>query len=374
MDDFIYLLSCGLNNQIPDKKRVEGMDFSALYKIASKHLLASMVGMVLESAGVKDERFKQVSAKAIRKNLLLDQARAVILKKFEEQGIWYMPLKGSVLKEYYPKYGMRQMSDNDILIDPSKMTDAREIMEGLGFTTEFFGGVHDVYHKEPIYNYELHRALFGEVHGKILFEYYRDVKNRLLKDQDAEYGYHFSPEDFYLYVTSHEYKHYSQSGTGVRSLVDTYVLMTKFGKEMDFAYIERETEKLGIAEFEKTSRSLALKLFGKEKNAQLTSEEREMLHYILGSGTYGNKVNAVNNGIAKNGGGRKGKIKYVMERVFVPISRKNPRYSVFRSVYPTFYKVPVLLPFLPAYRLIRVFTKNPKKLRTELRAVKKAKK
>lgn len=35
----------------------------------------------------------------------------------EQRGIWYLPLKGIILKEFYPSVGMRQMSDNDILFD-----------------------------------------------------------------------------------------------------------------------------------------------------------------------------------------------------------------------------------------------------------------
>ena len=32
--------------------------------------------------------------------------------------------------------------------------------------------------------------------------------------EGSRYGYHFSDEDFYLYMLAHEYKHFSGSGTG----------------------------------------------------------------------------------------------------------------------------------------------------------------
>lgn len=43
-------------------------------------------------------------------------------------------------------------------------------------------------------------------------EYYSDIKNRLLSDKpEGSCGYHMSDEDFYIYIISHAYKHYSGS-------------------------------------------------------------------------------------------------------------------------------------------------------------------
>ena len=49
---------------------------------------------------------------------------------------------------------------------------------------------------------------------KRMTEYYQDVKSHLILDEGSRYGYHFSDEDFYLYMLAHEYKHFSGSGTG----------------------------------------------------------------------------------------------------------------------------------------------------------------
>ena len=49
------------------------------------------------------------------------------------------------------------------------------------------------------------------------------MKSRLIKDAGNNYGYHFSPEDFYMYMTAHEYKHYSSEGTLLRSLFDIFL-------------------------------------------------------------------------------------------------------------------------------------------------------
>ena len=167
--DVVYLAACAVNDIVPDAERVRVMELPHLYQVANRHLLTGITAMTLESAGVKDSAFTQLKGKAIRKVVAFDMERTAILQQLEEAGIWYMPLKGSILKELYPAIGMRQMSDNDILYDASRSEDVRRIMEGRGFTTERIGkGNHDIYYKPPVLNFEMHTALFGPGHEKKL--------------------------------------------------------------------------------------------------------------------------------------------------------------------------------------------------------------
>lgn len=173
------------------------------------------------------------------------------------------------------------------------------------------------------------------------------------------YGRHFSDEDFYVYMIAHEYKHYSGGGTGLRSLLDTYVYLKAKGETLDRTYIAGELDKLGIAGFEAQNRSLAMHLFGGEK---LTGQDEEMLEYILSSGTYGTVRNSVKNSIKRYGSGRFGKLRYVMSRLFLPM-------NTVRATFPLFAKYPILLPFLPLYRVFRGLTSREGRLRAELKAL-----
>lgn len=137
-EDVVFLAACMVNGEKPDAERVRRMDLEQLYKTANRHLLTGIVGYALETAGVRDPAFVQAKSKAIRKIVLFDTERADVLAELERKSIWHMPLKGCVLKEYYPQIGMRQMSDNDILYDVSRSRDVREIMEGLGFKTTVY--------------------------------------------------------------------------------------------------------------------------------------------------------------------------------------------------------------------------------------------
>lgn len=361
-DDLIYLVSCAVKESVPEKSRIEAMDLAALYTVADKHLLTATVAYALESAGVWDPAFTQAKAKAMRKLALMDTEKAAIFAKMEEAGIWYMPLKGTVLKDYYPQFGMRQMSDHDILFDARRAEDVKRIMKERGFRVEEYGTRHhDVYFKAPVINFEMHRLLFGPGLYEKLYVYYRDVESRLLGDG---YEKHLSPEDFYLYLTAHEYKHYADLGTGLRSLLDTYVVLQK--EVLDMAYVKAEAEKLGIAEFEEANRSLAQRLFSGEA---LTEEETETLQGILDSGVYGSRAFAVQRRLSGFG---YGKLRYAFERFWEPLNKNSWNYRNLSEEFPFFYRHKILLPLLPFYRvLLRLFSGR---LKAELKALKKAEK
>ena len=361
MGDVIYLVSCAVNGQIPDAEKTGAMNLSHVYTAAQRHLLISAAGMALQSAGVRDAQIMQTMAKAQRKNALLDADRAALFARLEQDNIWYMPLKGSVLKDLYPHYGMRQMADNDILIDPGRAGDVKAVMESLGFTTEHFGtSNHDVYHKPPVSNFEIHTALFAPSYDETICQYYQDVKRRLVKDEDNRCGWHFAPEDFYIYITAHEYKHFSRSGTGLRSFLDVYVFWQKYGEKLNLPFIEAETEKLGIAGFEKQSRNLAMHLFAGEA---LTEADQNTLEYVFSSGTYGTITHRVENKVKKLGGGTRGKIRYFFRRVILPMD------SV-KAAYPFVYQHKILLPAFCLYRLVKALFFRLPKVKAEMKALK----
>ena len=363
MLDVAYLAACAVNETVPDAARVEKMDLENLYQAADRHLLTGITAMALESAGIKDEAFTQAKGKAIRKVAAFDVERAAVLAKLEDAGIWYAPMKGCVLKGLYPKIGMRQMADNDILIDASRTADVKAVMESLGFSSDGYTGrsVHDHYMKPPVCNFEMHRMLFGPMHDARVYKYYQNVKSRLILNDGSRFGYHLSAADFYIYIIAHEYKHYSGGGTGLRSVLDTYVYLKKKGDALDWAYIAGELGKLGIADFESQNRSLALHLFAGE---ELTEQDEEMLEYILSSGTYGTVEHRVSNKVKKLGGGISGKAKYLLSRIFLPMES-------IKSAYPFFYKYKPLLPVLFFYRIGKGLTIRRRMVVVELKTLTK---
>lgn len=375
-----YLAGCGVSGIVPDKAYCDTLDMSVLYKAGKRHFLTALVGTTLKGAGVKlPDEWEQAISKAVRKNILFDIERAKLFAFMEQKGIWYLPLKGIILKDYYPAVGMRQMSDNDILFDYSFCDEVRKYMESQGYKAVSVGlGNHDVYEKEPVYNFELHRALYGAMHQNNWEDYYRDIKERLILDEASSYGYHFTDEDFYVYITCHAYKHYAGSGTGLRTLLDFYVYLKAKEPTMDFAYIEKECEVLGITAFEQQSRSLCKKVFNaaaingtEDLEQRLSAEEMDMLSYYLSSGAYGFVERGLENNVKtfQKKIGSDSKLRYMLNRVF-------PGMDKYRLYFPFFYKHKWLLPVGWFYRLVRPAfdKKRRKKLQQELKILRKYKK
>lgn len=364
IDNVIWLCGCAVSKTPPDSERIANINLEHLYKAAKKHMLTATVAYALRSARILDKSFEQARTKSVRKITAMDIDKARLFERMEKEQIWYMPLKGTVIKELYPSIGMRQMSDFDILFDKKYAENVREIMLDLGFTCEHFGeGNHDVYFKQPVSNFEMHTRLFGEANKPEVYEYYKNIKERLIKDDNNNFGYHFRNEDLYIYLTAHEYKHYSGSGTGLRSLLDTYVFWQKYAGQLDKEYILAGTKKLGIGDFEQQNRSLALHLFG---DGELTEDNRKMLEYVIYSGTYGTLQNSIENSVRKHGGGKKGKRIYLKNKLFLPL-------DIIKDAYPFYYKHKVLLPALFIYRIGKAVTVKKVQTKRTLKILKKIK-
>lgn len=336
-----------------------------VFIVSQKHMLSSLVGQMLERVGVSSPDFEKAIGIAQRRAIILEKEYKTLKKSFEQAGIWYMPMKGTVLKNYYPGFATREMCDCDILFDSTRSEDVREIMENTGFHTVRFGESNDdCYIKSKLASFEMHRALFGNHHKSELYRYYVNVKDRLVKDDDNSYGYHFAPEDFYIYMIAHEYKHYALGGTGLRSLLDTYIFLKS--NTLDMSYISDEMKKLGLSEFEQLNRSVAMKVFNQDT---LTEREQAVLDYVISSGTYGSTKNRVGNDVKKYGG----KFGYLVHRIVGPVGKNDLLRDQYRKRYSVFFRYPILLPFLPFYRFFKALFTSPKRLFVEFKTLRKAK-
>lgn len=337
----------------------------------------ALVGTSLKQAGSNLPKYwEDRIVKSVRKVLLFDAERKKLCAWMDREHIWYLPLKGIVLKEYYPSVGMRQMSDNDILFDEGAWECVEKHMISEGYEAESVGkSNHDVYQKPPVYNFEMHRSLYGKGHDKRWVEYYSDIKKRLIPDQpegNTSYGYHMSDEDFYIYITSHAYKHYSGSGTGLRTLLDFYAYLSAKEETLDFDYILTECKKLGIDDFEKHNRILCWKVFAPQQTydqayfeRSLSADELMMLQYYLSSGVYGTFDRMVANRMEKQkkaeGKENLSKLSYYRHRVF-PVMELYEKY-------PLLVKHKWLIPPYWFYRIVRMLFSKKRRNRT-LREVK----
>ena len=358
--DLIYLLSCSVNGVTPDAARVQTMDLENVWGLAEYHMVPAATCIALERAGVKRKDFHETLSKAVRKNIYFDLERQAIFDAFEEQGIWYLPMKGIILKELYPENGMRQMSDNDVLCDADKMEKVKEIMVSHGYTVKSIGkGHHDIYYKAPILNFEMHRSLFPAKRSKVFWDYYVDVKRFMIKDENREYEYRLSDEDFYVYFTAHEHKHDDLSGIGIRTLLDRYVFLKEKGDSLDWSYVEEQESLLGTKDFEIARRELARKLFSGETIPELTADEEKILTEYLRAGASGNMQVYVQKQLEKQS-----KPRFVLECFF-------PKMEYMKRSVPFVAKCPLLYPVGAVWRWVRILITRKGIVSTILKALKK---
>lgn len=395
----------------------EANNIGRFYYIAKKHNLVSLMEQAMEKMGFESDsdiwkRWLKEKNQLIYKSVLMDVEREAIQDFFEENNIWYMLLKGMVIRKYYPAPELREMADNDILFDNKYSKEVYDFMTARGYKSDDYNkGYHDEYLKPPAYNFEMHRQLVSSKERTKWYEYYKDVKSILINDANGKNQFYFSDNDFYVYFIVHTYKHFLNSGMGLRTVLDVYLYLNNLQDKLDFDYIEEQLKKLDAYDFEQTFRSLAFKMFGenaKEGNAaadelqdsfdakeqdmlresfdakkqdklcgsfdakeqdkwwnSFDDKEHDMLSYILDAGTYGNLENSVAHKMGYTKGEKKkasDKAKYIFRRLF-------PSMDTIEEFFPFFYKHKWAIPFLYIYRIGKMPFTRRKKVAGELREV-----
>lgn len=345
----IHLLSSvlkGIQPQNPPDK----LNWEYLYKLAARHGVANMVcyginRLMCDSQPLQDSmaKFQNDRKKAVAREATQHIAVEQILKAFEEKGITCMPLKGCLLKYLYPRPDMRLMADIDIFFKTEQAEKVKEIMQEQGYTVKRQGGNHDVYHRQPYMNIEMHHRLIKE--DSPYSNYLNKTWDRARVITDCRHTYELSPEDFYIYLLIHLTKHYAGGGTGIRSFLDIWVYNTRYKDEMDWSYIKDELNKINLREFAENILGLCEVWFG---NAQSNALYEEMTGYIFSSGVYGTQKHFVISSLGIRSGKKKlsGKYAHWLNLFFPPLKILKNSYS-FLTV------LPFLLPFCWALRGVK---------------------
>lgn len=273
---------------------------------------------------------KEISAQIVRRNEGMS-----IFNAFEVNGIDCVPLKGWVLQDLYPNPAMRYMCDLDILFKPEQSADVRRVLEALDYVPQELGGNPEVYFKKPIMNIEMHKRI---VRDKT--DYYDRIWERVIPEARKEHSFSMSPEDYYLYMIAHFYKHFIGGGTGVRYVCDTEVFLRAYGDAMDRAFVDNQLGQSGYLDFERQIRALCRTWFHDEPaDDELTEFARKMLF----CGVFGTPERAADNAMRAAVQQMPGKSAR-SKRLFYYLTLLFPPLSVMRDVYPVLVRCPFLLP------------------------------
>jgi len=333
------------------KEQITPEMMPALYQLADKHDMAHILSKALWDlaipGGDATDLLRKKQMMAVYRYEKLQAAYTEICQYLEKIKIPFLPLKGSVIRQYYPEPWMRTSCDIDILVREQDLELAVEKLLQSGFRLEK-RSYRDVSLFSPNnVHLELHFGLLENIEGL----------DAVLKDawQFAEaadgYQYSFTKDFFVFHMIAHMSYHFLSGGCGLRSLMDIWVMEHKMG--ICYECAQALLQQAGIWQFAKEMHMLAEKCF---TGADEMVTEDPVLRYVTHGGVYGSEENHV----AVKKEQTKTTFRYVIERVFMP-------YKLMKIQYPVLKNVPVLLPVYWVVRGVQIlFGGRGRKAITEL--------
>lgn len=140
-DIFIKMLRSELSETELDasvKEQLTPDVVAALYSLADRHDLVYIVLSSLHKCGLKNDdavysKLDQKAIMSVYRNEQIKYAFAQICDTFDQASVPYIPLKGSVIRPYYPQESMRTSCDIDILVKEENLEAAIDALGQKGF-------------------------------------------------------------------------------------------------------------------------------------------------------------------------------------------------------------------------------------------------
>ncbi len=349
------ILYCTINENSDDSSLNEKLTsdvVAAVYGLAKKHSLAHLVARYIfkNQISVNSEieaKLRKTDLMAVYQYERMKYSFTQICDAFDQAEIAYVPLKGSVLRAYYPTEDMRTSCDIDILIHEADLELAIGALEEKNYRC---GERH--YHDVSLYSpnnihLELHFNIQENMDNldavlKNAWEYAEPVKGS---------QYAFSKDFFAFHIFAHMAYHFVSGGCGIRALLDIRVMEHKMG--ISYSCAKELLEKAGIYKFASEMSKLAGQCF---TNSERDSFSDSILKYIFKGGVYG----SAENHIAVDKSKTKSSVTYALKRLFPP-------YKSMIILYPFLKKGFFLLPFCYVARWISaIFGGKSKRIASEM--------
>lgn len=337
---FALLRSAICGTKLTEKER---NDYSSellpdLLKISSKHDVAHLLVLGLKQNDlIPKERsdIEQYIFKAVYRYERLKFEYENLCAALEKAQIPFLPLKGSVIRAYYPEAWMRTSCDIDVLVQHEDLEKAVSCLVQNCRYVEKERATHDVsLFSQTGIHVEIHFDLVEEGRAKNAIDVLQSVwENASLRD-NSKYWYEMTDAYFYFYHVAHMAKHFENGGCGIRPFIDLWIL--DHMKDVDRSARDALVSRGGLLKFTKASRALSEVWFGEKEPDERSLQMQE---FLLNGGVYGSADNRVALGQKEKGG----RIGYVLSRMFIP-------YAKLKRYYPVLEKHRWLMPFMQIRR------------------------
>lgn len=348
------------------------IDYKRLYLIAKKNSVANMAAFFISKCDdIPSEirqQFEQQRLIITMQQIKCEKAFSEMCEIIQDAGIRSIVLKGTILKSMYPEPFMRSMSDIDIYMEEEGIRRITPSIIQAGFSTGTIGSDnHFEFLKYEDAKIEFHPELVAldSAYGENVYPRCKQSDIPIAQAMDIwghtesyngnEYVRQLRPEYHYLYIIMHMINHFLAAGTGIRSVMDVWVMNHHYSKNWNRIELKSLLEKYGLLTFERYVLSLADRWFDLDGIPYLPNDiDQDLLDtlsdYIIGSGTYGTPTQSTYRLMGYKAGSAN-KVRYLSSRLFLP-------YETMKNLYPVLDGKPILLPAMWVRRGVEVFKKR----------------
>lgn len=330
-----------------DEKFIESLSpeiLESVYKLAKAHDISHIVASALNkyeklSQDEISKKYQKQWRVAVYRYEITNHEFDVVCKALEAAKIPFMPLKGSVIRKYYPEPWMRTSCDIDILIRETDLEKAKACLEDTCNYTSGLQTTHDIsFFSSSKTHIELHYDLIEDGRANASQDVLKNVWQTSTVKDGKEYEYQMTDEMFYFYHIAHMAAHFEVGGCGIRPFIDLWILdnIKDFDKEKRDALLKEGN----LLKFADSVRKLSRIWL---ENEEYDSVSQQMENYILRGGVYGVEENRIAVQQQKKGG----KLKYAYSKIWLP-------YEKIKFYFPSIGKYKVLTPLMEILRWCKI--------------------
>ena len=350
---FFELVRAAINEKYANDKSFSyiTVDYlQAIYSLSKSHDVVNIVASVLEKYNLLgDDEWSQKYQKQLMTSVYrykrIDYEIKQICSVLESTCVPFLPLKGALIRQFYPEPWMRTSCDIDVLIHSCDDDVAIQALCSAGYNLQPKMTNHDYPLLSPSgVKLELHYTLMNKGDDRV-----RNMLDAVWQECSPEvaggYRYKMSNEMFMFYHVAHMANHFVYGGCGIRPFIDLWLLKEKM--PVDQQKLDEMFERTGLTAFYNASLSLSEVWLGESEHDGMTSN---MENFILTGGVYG----SVSNSAAVKSAKGQSKLRTILKLVFIPRAD-------LAIIYPKLKKYPVLYPFYQVKRWFKVFNRDKRR-------------
>lgn len=271
----------------------EDIDLDRLLQIAHAQGMVGVCGFLLQNdRTLPHERQMQLASLFYRTVFQLSKAQPPLKgwrEKLAAAGIPHALLKGAVLQALYPVPELRLCGDADFFVPPAFLPQLKALL-----STEDVRLLHEdetvIYIYAAPLHLEFHTTLLPDAatDSPALAAYFGDAAAHMTGDALCR---DFDPEFHFVYLLSHQMRHFQTDCAGIRTFMDLAVFLQHFPD----AASESRLRETGLFDYAAGALALTAHWFGVPSPFSVTVSDADadaVAAYILSVGLFARKQNA----------------------------------------------------------------------------------